>query len=125
MSEPTPIGPTSLGAVLVAGMGLQRQVSEAFGLPMPDLKNGKKLFGFHRHKDRKAGHWGFDVWLWIDQAGMNLTAQRVSPFHSKLDDARGWAIDFAKAHGFEARQRAPYKKIKKRPMLTAIDGGKL
>lgn len=121
MAEPTSIGPRSLGATLgaVHARTLGRAL-EAFGLPAVDYAGGRKVFSFHRHKDRKLGRWGFDVWLWINESGTNLTAYGLSPFHRRLDDARSWAIDFAKAHGFVAMQRGKRPKERPRPKLTLV-----
>jgi hypothetical protein len=115
------IGPRSLGATL---RPYQSFIAlEVFGLPAMDLENGKKVFGFHRHKNRRSKTWGFDVWLWVDGSGMNLTAHGLSPFHRRLDDARQWAIDFAKAHGFTAMQRGKRPRRQRPPTLTLVKGG--
>lgn len=88
----------------------------------------KKIFGFHRHRDpaqpkaERPKRFTWDVWLWLGSHGLNLSCYGVAPPQPSLDDARGWAIDFAEAHGFKAieRQRA---RRRPRPKLSVISGG--
>lgn len=121
------LGPRTLGATLRGGaLASWKQACGAFGIATPDMATCRKAFIFKRRKTGSA--WGFDVWLWLDDHRLNLSACDVAPELRTIQDARLWAIKFARKHGFEPYELPRIRRPKPLPKLVLVprsggDGG--
>ena len=120
MNNVTPLGPRTLAVSVRPDTSFLLAVSD-LGLRPPDWENGAKAFTFRRRK--YDGVWGWEIGLHCDSFWTNLSVKQVAPFPKTKAEARVWAIDFARMHGFQPKERIRPREPKSRPSLSVIDGG--
>jgi hypothetical protein len=94
-------------------------VTAALDLSTPDMATAQKAFSFHRRK--RKGVWGWAIHFRIGQITLrDYEWTDGLPFPRWLEDAKQWAVGFARLHGFEPMQEVQKPKVKPKPVLRLV-----